>query len=165
MVFLKIFIYLSLAFSANAQNEGCLFLEGLELPCFGGGVACGGCSDKYTEDEMNNACAGTLPVGNPAGCSFQGSCGRKCCKSCSDYDPADYLTCRNLPSACDADGNTVSVPELLPVTRSNGDLPRRQLPGLFHAQAGLKVANQFTFRSIVRNVIAGIDAADAAARR
>lgn len=102
---LILFILLFGSMKAGAQAVGCISLEGLKLPCFGGGVACGSCESKYTEEERRNACVGTLPLSNPSGCGGGGTCGTKCCTTCSQYNPADYYTCQTLPGACDENGN------------------------------------------------------------
>lgn len=102
------FIFLSCSQVAFAQTEGCLFLEGLKLPCFGGGVACGSCSNQYTQEQRDQACIGTLPLNNPPGCAQGKTCGTKCCSSCSQYDPDKYYECQDLPKACDANGQPTS---------------------------------------------------------
>lgn len=102
-----LFIFFA-SLKANAQATGCISLEGLKMPCFGGGVACGSCSEQYSEEQRQNACRGTLPLDNPPGCSQGITCGTKCCSTCAQYDPSQYYTCQSLPGACDAGGNPVS---------------------------------------------------------
>ncbi|MFK8139400.1 MAG: hypothetical protein AB8E15_13655 [Bdellovibrionales bacterium] len=83
----------------HAQDEGCVFLEGLNIPCFSGGSSCGTCEDFFSETEMDDACRGTLETRNTGECRNT-TCGRKCCGTCEDIDPSRYYTCQSLPNAC-----------------------------------------------------------------
>lgn len=94
--------------TSHAQNPGCVFLEGLGLPCFQDGSQCNTCASAYSEAQMQAACVGDLPLNNPSGCQQNVTCGKKCCTKCSDHNPANYYTCQDLPSACDGNGNAVS---------------------------------------------------------
>ena len=106
---MRLIVFLILTFSVQsfAQNAGCVFLEGLGLPCNTNNENCQTCKDQYTEEQMNSACRETLPLNNPEGCT-RVSCGKKCCSKCSDFDPSDYYTCQDLPTACDDNGQVVS---------------------------------------------------------
>lgn len=107
LVFLLSFFVFNMGFG---QNPGCVFLEGLELPCFGGGVACGGCSDYFPPGtNFDDMCYGTpVPPENiPEGCPSI-RCGNKCCASCPNFNPADYYTCHSFGQGCDENGNSIS---------------------------------------------------------
>ncbi|MFQ5561393.1 MAG: hypothetical protein ACE5FU_12540, partial [Nitrospinota bacterium] len=87
LVLMCTFLFSSAGFP---QTPGCVFLEGLELSCFGGGASCE-CEDYFTEEEMEEACQGTLPPA-PPGCTTK--CGRACCDThCSTWKPSDHSIC------------------------------------------------------------------------